>query len=190
MAGLIARRAAPASTLTVTAAFCACRTVTAVTKAAAETRRRRRGEIMASRTSQSSFHLFDPRRAGEFRLSPAVTSAQVGKSYLQEYELHTRRFGVVRRPSEREDAGSAENQLFTAQHQRRLVADADPGAVRAVIDDDELVEAQLDHGVRSRRSLVLDHEIAGGVATERGLRRPAGAEDLLVLALPPQKMRT
>src|SRR5207245_1288888 len=68
------------------------------------------------------------------------------------------------RLAEGDPAVPAQRELLAAKHDLLVALDGDEGAVRAVVGEDELVEAPLDLAVRARGHALLDHEIGRGGA--------------------------
>src|SRR5690348_2488841 len=74
-----------------------------------------------------------------------------------------------RRPrlAEGDPAMPAQGELLPAQHDLLVALDGDERAVRAVVGEDELVEAALDLAVRARSHALADHEVGRLIAAER-----------------------
>src|SRR5439155_21734692 len=68
------------------------------------------------------------------------------------------------RLAEGDPAVPAQRELLAAKHDLLVALDGDEGAVRAVVGEDELVEAPLDLAVRARGHALLDDEVGRGIA--------------------------
>src|SRR5687768_18340394 len=69
------------------------------------------------------------------------------------------------RLTEGDPAVPAQREFLAPQDNLLVALDGDEGAVRAVIGEDELVQAALDLAVRTRSHALLHHQVGGLVAS-------------------------
>src|SRR4030095_13401324 len=123
----------------------------------------------------------DPRLRGDNDDEAIPASSEAWSRSIARKRQHLR-WVVLVRMAEADMAAPAERQLFASQMDLGLALDRDVRAVRALIDQHELVATTLDPRVHARRHAVRDHDIVLHFATD-AQRRMHFAELEFLLAV-------